>query len=437
MTNKENELFNFTGKPKILTMIPLSLQHIFAMVIGIVSAPIIVANVVGSSPSDKILLVQYALIFSGITTMLQLFPIGPFGARIPIIFGAGFGYMPALTSIASSYGLPAIFGAQIIGSIVAIICGLGLEKMRKFFPSVVAGTVVLTIGLSLYNISINYMAGGIGSPNYGSYKNWSVAIITLIVVIVASQFGKGYIKLASVLVGIIVGYIISLFLGIVDFTPIKNASLIIVPIPLKFGLEFHATAIVSMIIISIVNSIQAVGDITATTMGGYNREPTDKEIAGGIMGFGICNLLGSFFGAIPGASYSQNVGIVSMTKVVNRIVLAIAAVVIFLSGIFPKFAALMTTIPQSVLGGATIVVFGIITMTGIRLITKEPLTNRDITIVGLSLALGLGTNIVPQSLAKFPEWFILIFGKSPVVISAIVAFTLNIVLPKDSKKETE
>lgn len=434
---KNNSIFDTDGIPPILKSIPLSLQHLLAMIVGTVTAPIIVAGVVGASPFQSTLLVQYALIIAGITTLIQLYPIGKMGARLPIIFGVGFTYLPTLVAIGSQFGLKGILGAQIIGGIATIIVGIFIKKIRRFFPTIVAGTVVLTIGLSLYPIAINYMAGGVGSESYGSITNWSIAIITLLVVIGVSQFAKGYIKSASIFVGIIVGYAISMMLGIVDFTPVKEAAWFALPKPLQFGVEFHATAIISMVVISIVNAIQTIGDLSATTMGGLNREITDDELSGGVLGSGVCTVIGALFGGLPTSSYSQNVGIVAMNKVVSRFVLGIAAAFMLLAGFVPKFGALMTTIPRCVLGGATITVFSMITMTGIKLVIKDELSSRNITIVGLAIAMGMGVTTVPESLVSFPDWAIMIFAESPIVIATIIAFTLNIVLPHKSLADEE
>lgn len=430
--NTNTSIFDIDGKPPVGKAAPLALQHVLAMVVGNVTPAIIVAGVVGLSSPDKTLLVQCAMFIAGIATLLQLYPVWKFGSRLPVIMGVSFAYVPTLIGLGAKYGIAGIFGAQLVGGIVAIIVGIFIKPLRKFFPPIVAGTVVLTIGLSLYPVAINYIAGGVGSPTYGSYLNWIIAMVTLVVVLVCNQFMKGYLKLASILVGIVVGYVISLLAGIVDFSPVAEAAWFAFPKPLHFGMEFHSPAIISMVLIYIVNSVQAVGDLSATTVGGLNREVTDEELSGGIMGNGFASVLASFFGGLPTATYSQNVGIVAMTKVASRFVLMIAAVFILIGGFVPKFGAVMTTIPQSVLGGATITVFALITMTGIKLIVQDELSSRNVTIVGLAVAMGIGITQVPASLALFPESFIIIFGKSAVVIASIIAFVLNIVLPKKS-----
>ena len=438
---KNTSLFDLNGRPPLGKAAPLSLQHVLAMLIGNISPAIILSGAVGLNAEDSTILIQTCMFIAGIATLLQLYPIGGFGfrvgSRLPVIMGVSFAYVPTVLAIAGDYGIAGVLGAELIGGFVAILVGIFIKRLRKYFPPIVSGTVVLTIGLSLYPIAINYMAGGNGSPTYGALENWGIAIITLLVVIICNNFTKGYFKLASILVGIVVGYIISIFMGMVNFSAVGEAGWFALPRPRYFGMEFNTTAIITMAIMYIVNSIQAVGDLSATTAGGLDREPTDDELSGGIVGNGIASIIGSFFGALPTATYSQNVGIVALNKVVSRFVFAISAMVILLCGFIPKFGALMTTIPQAVLGGATISVFALITMSGIKLIMQDELSARNTSLVGLAVALGMGIDMVPESIAAFPKWFIDIFGSSPVIIATIIAFTLNIVLPKKTIAEEQ
>ena len=261
-----------------------------------------------------------------------------------------------------------------------------------------------------------------------------MGFITLAVVIGLNHFAKGVWKLSSILIGMIVGYVISAFFGMVDFSSVGSSGMFQVPRPLYFGMKFEPSAIITMVLLFVINSVQAIGDFSATSGGGLDREPTDKELSGGIVGYGITNIFGSFFGGLPTATFSQNVGIVATTKVVNRMVLGLAAVIILLAGFVPKFSALLTTIPQCVLGGATISVFASIAMTGIKLVVQQPLTYRNTSIVGLSVALGMGITQCSDALGSFPAWVTTVFGKSPVVVTAITAILLNLILPKDKNK---
>ncbi|SFI04628.1 uracil-xanthine permease family protein [Modicisalibacter xianhensis] len=436
-TKSCTSVFDFYGKPPLTKALPLSLQHILAMIMGTVTVPIIVVGAVDAPLEDKMALIQISLIFSGISTLIQLYAIGRLGARLPAIFGVGFAYVPTLTAIGSQYGLSGILGAQVAGGVAMMLVGLFTKRIRNLFPPVVAGSVVLVIGLSLYDIAIGYMAGGIGSPSFGAPLNWGIALGTLLVVLFVSQFCSGFLKLASIICGIGAGYLVSMNAGLVDLSPIDEAPWFTAPRPLAFGLEFHTAAIVSMVIICVVNSVQTIGDLSATTVGGMNRELDTRELSGGLLGNGFSTIIGSFFGALPTSSYSQNVGIVAMTKVISRVVLALAAVFMLVAGFIPKFGALMTTIPFPVLGGATVLVFGMITMTGIQLIIKDELSARNLTIASLSLALSMGIYAMPEAIARFPETLQLVLGGSPIVVAAAVAFGLNLILPRKSLADEE
>ena len=435
-------IFQLDGIPKFSQALPLALQHVVAMIVGCVTPAIIVSNVANLSTADRVILIQAALVVSALSTLLQLFPIGKkngfhLGAALPVIMGISFAYVPSMQSIAADYGVPAILGAQIVGGVVAFIVGAFVMQIRKFFPPLITGTVVFTIGLSLYPTAINYMAGGTSSPTYGSWQNWTIALLTLVVVTVLNHFGKGIFKLASILIGIIVGYVVSLFFGMVDFASIGSAAAFQVPQPLHFGIMFEPSSCIAIAILFAINSIQAIGDFTATTSGSIDREPTDKELQGGIMGYGVTNILGALLGGLPTATYSQNVGIVTTTKVVNRCVLGLTAVILLAAGLIPKFSALLTTIPQCVLGGATVSVFASIAMTGMKLVMSEEMTYRNSSIVGLAAALGMGISQATAALSTFPSWVVTIFGRSPVVVATIVAVLLNIILPREGKKANQ
>lgn len=431
-------VFELNGIPKFGQALPLALQHVVAMIVGCVTPAIIISGAAGVSEADKILLIQTSLVASALSTLLQLFPIkiGKFrlGSGLPVIMGVSFAYVPSMQAIAESYGISAIFGAQIIGGIIAILVGCMIFKIRRFFPPLITGTVVFTIGLSLYPTAINYMAGGTSSPTYGAWQNWLVALITLTVVTFLNHFAKGFLKLASILIGMAFGYLISIPFGMVDFSNVTNAGMFQLPQVAHFGITFEASSCIALGILFAINSIQAIGDFSATTNGSMNRDPDTKELQGAIVGYGVSNMAIACIGCLPTATYSQNVGIVTTTKVVNRMVLGLAALIILAAGLFPKFSALLTTIPQCVLGGATVSVFASIAMTGMKLVVTEHMTFRNTSIVGLAAALGMGISEASASLATFPAWVMTIFGKSPVVIATIVAVLLNIVLPKEENK---
>ena len=446
--SRRDLLFQFRGTPPIGASISLALQHLVAMIVGCVTPPIIIAGAIGLSQAGRVLLIQASLVMSAVCTLLQLFPIGGrFGSGLPVILGVSFAYLPSMQAIvAGGGGVSAIAGAMLVGGVVAVLVGIFVKKIRMLFPPVITGTVVFTIGLSLYPTAINYMAGGTantaeavaakGLPEamvYGSWQNWLIAALTLTVVMLLNNKAKGVCKLASILLGMLFGYVVALCFGMVSFADVGDAAWFSLPRFMHFGISFDVPSCVAMGLLFAINSIQAIGDFTATTVGGFDRDPTDNELQGGIIAYGVSNILTAFFGGLPTATYSQNVGIVTTNKVVNRTVFAFAGGFLLLAGVSPKFAAILTTIPQCVLGGATITVFSTIAMTGMKLIASQDLTARNTTIVGLSAALGVGISQASAALSQFPAAVTMIFGKSPVVIATLMAVLLNLILPKDKK----
>ena len=444
-------LFQLNGIPPLGMSISLALQHLVAMIVGCVTPAIIIANALGLPQSERVLLIQVSLVMSAVTTLIELFPIGgKLGSGLPVMFGISFAYLPSMQAIVGGGGdIATIAGAMVVGGIVAAVVGVFVKKIRRFFPPIITGTVVFTIGLSLYPTAINYMAGGTGNTYevvvlrkgltsalvHGSWQNWAVAAFTLIVVMVMSNKGKGICKLAAILLGMIAGYIVAAVFGMVDLSEVRDAAWFSLPKFMHFGIKFEFSACIALALLFAINAIQAIGDLTATTVGGLNREPTDQELQGGIVTYGLTNVLSAFFGSLPTATYSQNVGIVTTNKVVNRVVFALAGGFLLLAGLIPKFSAILTTIPQCVLGGATITVFSTIAMTGMKLIASETISPRNTTIVGLSAALGVGISQSSSALSQFPESITIIFGKTPVVIATIMAVLLNLILPRENKDQ--
>lgn len=422
--------------------LPLALQHVVAMIVGCVTPAIIVSGAAGLENKEQVLLIQSALVVAALSTLLQLFPIGKkggfaIGSGLPVIMGVSFAYVPSMQAIAQGYGIATILGAQIVGGVVAVLMGIFVKKIRVFFPPLITGTVVFTIGLSLYPTAINYMAGGTGSEDYGSWQNWLIAFFTLAVVTGLNHFGKGIWKLASILIGIIAGYIVSIPFGMVNFDKVGEAGIFQIPEFMHFGVEFEISSCVAIGLLFGINSVQAIGDYSATTIGAMNRTPKDQELQNGIVAYGISNMAGALLGGLPTATFSQNVGIVTTTKVINRCVLGLGAVILGVAGIVPKFSAILTTIPQCVLGGATVSVFASIAMTGMKLVASAEMDYRNSSIVGLAAALGVGVSQATAALATFPEWVTMIFGKSPVVLATIIAVVLNIILPKSRVEKEE
>ena len=443
-------LFQLNGIPPFGMSISLALQHLVAMIVGCVTPAIIIANALGLPQSERVLLIQVSLVMSAVTTLIELFPIGgKLGSGLPVMFGISFAYLPSMQAIVGGGDIATIAGAMVVGGIVAAVVGVFVKKIRRFFPPIITGTVVFTIGLSLYPTAINYMAGGAGNTYevvvlrkgltsalvHGSWQNWAVAAFTLIVVMVMSNKGKGICKLAAILLGMIAGYIVAAVFGMVDLSEVRDAAWFSLPQFMHFGIKFEFSACIALALLFAINAIQAIGDLTATTVGGLNREPTDQELQGGIVTYGLTNVLSAFFGSLPTATYSQNVGIVTTNKVINRVVFALAGGFLLLAGLIPKFSAILTTIPQCVLGGATITVFSTIAMTGMKLIASETISPRNTTIVGLSAALGVGISQSSSALSQFPESITIIFGKTPVVIATIMAVLLNLILPQENKDQ--
>ena len=428
-------VFQFEGVPSAGQMIPLGFQHVVAAVVGIITPAILIADTCGLSAGERTLMIQVSLILTAVATLLQLFPIfGRIGSRLPVIMGISFAYIPTLQAIGGQFGLPTILGAEIVGGCVAILFGVFVKWIRPLFPPLVTGTVIFTIGLSLYPTAVRYMAGGNATSEwFGNPRSWAVALITLAVVVFLNNFTKGILKLASILIGMVVGYVIAYFLGIVDLSGVSGAAWFALPQVMPFEIQFVPSACVSLAIVYVVNAVQTIGDLSSTTMGGMDRLPTDKELSGGIIGQGVMSIVGAFFGGLPTASYSQNVGIVTVNRVINRAVFTLAAGILLVAGLVPKFASVLTTIPQCVIGGATISVFATITMTGIRMITEGGFTPRKSSVVGLSVALGVGITQVSGCLAgsHFPGWVSTVFGSSSVVVATIMAILLNLILPKE------
>lgn len=384
------------------------------------------------------MLMQSAMTIGGLTTLIQLFPVFGFGMGVPTVMGVAFAYMPILTTIGMQYGISAIFGAQLVAAFASIFIGMFIGKIRKFFPPIVCGTVVLAIGLSLYNTAINYFGGGSAAQaagTFGSPQFWILALVTLAVTLACSLFGKGYIKVSGMIIGVGVGYVVALIMGgIIDFTPVADAAIVSAPIPLHFGLEFHPDAIIMMILMYIVQAVQTIGDVSSTTMGGFGRDAKDTELGGAIKGQGICGMIGALIGGLPTDPFSQNVGLICTTKVVAKRVFVIVSGIMLLAGFCPKLMSLIATVPQPVLGGATITVFAAIALSGIQLISEQPLNYRNRMIVGISLALGVGIAGASEILQFMPQLAQNIFGSS-LVVAFIVCFVLNLIVPEGDSED--
>jgi len=434
---KNRSPYDLDGVPVLKEAIPLGLQHILAMFVSNLAPILIVGGVIGI-PSEKLtFLIQCTMFVSGLNTLIQAYRIGPIGARLPVVVGTSFAFVPVAISIGLKYGFEGVLGAALVGGLFEAFIGLFMRKVRKFFPPIVTGVVVLSIGLSLLPVGIKNLAGGFGAKDFGSLSNLLLGGTVLVVVIIFNQFAKGIWRTAAIAVGTAAGIIIAGFMGKIDFGAVSQASYFVVPKPFTYGLEFHLDAILAMMLMYVVSAVETVGDMSGVTMGGANREVTDKELSGGILADGFGGVIAASFSILPTTSFSQNTGIVAMTGVMSRFVVGTGAMFLIVGAFMPKIGALISIIPASVIGGSLVMLFAMIAISGINLITKEKLVGRNAVIVAVALGVGFGMGSVPEALAYLPESFKLIFGGSGIVVSAGIAVVLNIILPKEVAKVEE
>jgi len=439
--NQENNdkkalIYQLDGRPPLGTAIPLGLQHVLAMFVGNVTPVIIISGVLNLPVGQKAFLIQCAMLVAGIVSLIQAFPIGPIGARLPIIMGTSFGFLAVCISIATKYGLPGVLGAALVGGVFQIILGFFFRYIRKLFPPLVTGTVLLTIGLSLVGTGMNYFAGGEGAKDFGSWQNLLLATIVLITIIAVQYFAKGLASKSSILIGLIVGYVVALFMGKISFASVATAAWFQFPMPVQFGFSFHLDAIISICVIYIVSTVETVGNVSGIAAGGVGRAATDRELSGAVIADGVGSIFGALFNVMPTTSYGQNVGIITMTKVVNRFTVATGALFLVICGLFPKVGAFIAVMPSSVLGGAAVVMFSMLIISGINQITEEPLKGRNTTILAVALGVGVGFALVPSASQYFNPLIKMLFEGSGVAIAAAIAVILNLVLPKDKPADT-
>ena len=416
--------------------IPLGIQHVLAMFAGNISVPIIIAGIFGQTPEQKIFLIQMALFVAGVATVIQTVGYGKIGSRLPIIQGTSFAFIPVMAPFAK-VGLGAVFTAAFIGGIFQMWIGKILKPIRHLFPPLVTGIVVLMIGVSLLKVGFMYAGGGgwllKNKPEvFGNSNHLIISFTVLIVALWANLKGKGMVSSASILIGMVAGYIVAMMMGMVNYGKIAGADWFAFPMPLQYGIEFVPGAIILMLFMAVVTTIETIGDISATTMGGANREATDKELSGGIMADGLGTAFGSLFNAMPNTSYSQNAGLVAFTGVISRHVGTIAGVILILMGLFPKLGGVIAAMPESVIGGAAIIMFGLITSAGIKLVAQSEMNQRNLLILGLSLSFGIGMSLLPQFVAHIPDFGISLklLLTTGLIPAGMLAFVLNATLSK-------
>ncbi len=424
-------IYTLDGKVPLLQSIPFGLQHVLAMFVANIAPVMIVAGACGLSAQDIASLIQTAMIMAGIGTLVQLFTVWKIGARLPIVMGISFTFVSILCYVGTQWGYGAVIGAIMVGGFIEGLLGFFAKYWRKIISPIVAACVVTAIGFSLLSVGANSFAGGTGSETFGSWQNWGLGSVTLICCICFNIFAKGNLKQLSVLFGLVVGYILALCMGMVDFSALEGITIVSVPKLMPYKPVFNLSAILSVTMIFLVSATETIGDTSAMTATALGREASDKEISGSLACDGFVSTLSGCFGCMPITSFSQNVGLLAMTKVINRYTIATGAGVLILAGIFPAVGAVLATLPEAVLGGCTIMMFGNIVISGLQMIVSCGFSQRNITIAALSLSVGLGFTQVPQMFAIFPDIIRTVFAENCVAVVFLTAIIMNLVMPKD------
>ncbi len=431
-----NNIYKLDGAVPVGRAIPFGLQHILAMFVSNIAPILIVGAASGLSSDELAMLIQGAMLIAGIGTLVQLFPIfHKIGSGLPIVMGISFTFVSVMCFIGTQYGYGAIMGAVLVGGIVEGVLGLFAKYWIKIIAPIVSASVVTAIGFSLLSVGATSFGGGSGSETFGSAKNWILGSVTLLCCILFHIFAKSYFKQLSVLFGLVVGYILAIIMGVVDFSSLAGTKIIAFPHIMPFKMEFRADAIISVVLIFLVSATETIGDTSALASSGLGRFPTTEETSGSIACDGFVSALSSVFGCLPITSFSQNVGLVAMTKVVNRFTIGTGAVIMILAGIFPIFGSFLSTLPEAVLGGCTIMMFGTIVVSGLQMISKCGFSQRNITIAALSLSIGLGFTQCDDLFSIFPQIIETVFAQNCVAVVFIVAIILNLVLPQNMDAE--
>ncbi|KIN74775.1 uracil-xanthine permease family protein [Sulfitobacter guttiformis] len=437
MTITQHNYADPNEMPPLAQAVPLGLQHVLAMFASNVTPSIIVAGAAGLAfgGAEQVYLIQMAMLFAGVATLFQTVGFGPVGARLPIMQGTSFAFVGVLAGIAATQGLSVALTACIIGGLGHFSLGAVIQHLRFLFPPLVTGLVILAIGLYLIPVAIQYAAGGAAkfqmeAESFGSLKHWSVALTVVIVSLVLKFFTKGTLSNSAILIGLIIGYLLALAFGMVNFGAVGTASWFTSISALPYGFEFSLGAVIAVTLVSIVSAIETVGDVSATTKAGAGRQATDREIAGATYADGLGTAVAGVFGGLPNTSFSQNVGIVGMTGIMSRHVVTIGGIILILCGLVPKIGAVIASMPLPVLGGGVIVMFGMVAAAGLNMLSEINMNRRNMVIIAVSLAAGLGLNLVPEAVQYLPG-VVKIMATSAVAPTAFVAILLNVVLPED------
>ena len=433
-----SNIYKLDGRVPIGKAIPFGLQHILAMFVSNLAPITMIAGAakVPVTGAELGMLLQNAMFAAGIATMIQLYPLWKIGSRLPVVMGVSFTFVTVLSTISANYGYPAVIGAVLIGGLFEGTLGLFAKYWRKIISPIVAASVVTTIGFSLFTVGARSFGGGYAT-DFGSMSNLLLGLITLATCLLWNMFAKGYLKQLSVLAGLIVGYIVAIFMGKVDLSMIMSGGIVALPHLLPIKPEFHAGAIMSACIIFLVSAAETIGDTSALVAGGLGREITGEEISGSLACDGYGSFISGLFGCPPVTSFSQNVGLVAMTKVVNRFTIMTGAVAMILAGLFPPIGNFFASLPQSVLGGCTIMMFGTILTSGMQMIANCGFTQRNITIVAMALSIGIGFTTTSESgiWAEFSPVVQSVFSANVVAVVFVVAIIMNLILPKNMEVE--
>lgn len=426
-----NELLKLDGDVPFIRSIPYGVQHILAMFVANLAPIMIIAGVAGLNDAQTGGMIQAAMLIAGIGTLIQLFPIGRLGSGLPIVMGISFTFVTVLAGVVATYGINAAMGAIIVGGCVEGVLGLFAQYWRKLISPIVAAVVVTSIGFSLLSVGATSFGGGSGAEDFGSPRNLILGSVSLVSCLAFQSLVKGKQKHLSVLFGLIVGYLVAIPMGAVNFSSFENIQLFAAPSIMPFTPEFDLGAIISVTLIFLVSATETLGDTTAVCQTGLNRDVKDKELSGSIATDGFVSALSGCFGCMPITSFSQNVGLVAMTKVVNRKAIATGAVIMILAAFCPIISALFSSLPEPVLGGCTIMMFGNIIVAGFQMIASAGFSQRNIVIAALSLAIGIGFTQVGELFVAFPELVQSVFAQNCVAVVFVVAVVANLVLPKN------
>ena len=427
-----DNIYSLDGKVPLLQSIPFGLQHVLAMFVANIAPIMIVTGACGLTTQEMASLIQTAMIMAGIGTMVQLFTVWKLGAKLPIVMGISFTFVSVFCYVGPQWGYEAVIGAVIVGGIIEGLLGLFAKYWRGIIAPIVSACVVTAIGFSLLSVGANSFAGGVGAADFGSAQNWILGTITLVACILFNVFAKGHLKQLSVLFGLVVGYIVALCMGKVDLSSLEGVALVALPKIMPYKPVFNINAIISVVMIFLVSATETIGDTSAMTNTVLGREASESEISGSLACDGLISSVSACFGCMPITSFSQNVGLLAMTKVVNRYTIATGAGILLLAGIFPAFGAVLATLPEAVLGGCTIMMFGNIVISGLQMIGACGFTQRNITIAALSLSIGLGFTQVPDMFNIFPTMVRTIFAENCVAVVFLAAIIMNLVMPKDN-----